>query len=136
MAGEQHGDARRGALFENLAHVVDAAWVEAGERLVQHQQLGVVHQGDGELGALLVAMREGVDPRVLAAGQAETADPVRGRLLRGPVVHVMQRGEVPDLLGELHGRVETTFLRHVAELPPGLLVDRLAAGGPRQAGPR
>jgi hypothetical protein len=67
VAGEQHGDARRRALGQDLAHVIHAARVETGERLVKHEQLGIVDQRHGKLGALLVTMRERVDPRVLAA---------------------------------------------------------------------
>ena len=44
-----------GSLGEDRAHVVDAAGVEAGERLVEYKQLGIVHQRDRELRALLVA---------------------------------------------------------------------------------
>src|SRR5208282_359338 len=66
----------RRSLGEDLPHVIDAARVEAAERLVEDEQFRVVHQGHGELGALLVAMRERVDLGVLTAGQAEAADPV------------------------------------------------------------
>ena len=43
------------------------------------------------------------------------------------VVHAVQPGEVLDLVAQLHGRVEAAFFRHVAEVPPRLFVDRLAA---------
>ena len=44
MAGEEHGDACRRALGEDLPHVVDAARVEACERLVEDEQFRVVEQ--------------------------------------------------------------------------------------------
>ena len=52
--------------------------VEPGERLVEDQQIRVVHEGGGELHPLLVAERE---PDVVAApvGDAEPLDPVRWR---------------------------------------------------------
>jgi len=52
---------------------------------------------------------------------------VCGGRSRGLIVHVVQGGEVLDLVAQLHGGVETTFLRHVAEAPARLLADGLAA---------
>ena len=58
MAGEHHGDPGAGPLGQDLGHVVDTARVQAGERLVEHEQLRVVHQRGGQLHPLLVAVRQ------------------------------------------------------------------------------
>ena len=55
---EQHGHARGGLVAQHAAHHVDRDGVQAGERLVEHQDLGVVHERRGELDALLVAERQ------------------------------------------------------------------------------
>ena len=66
---------------EHAAHHVHAGRVEAGERLVEHEHLGVVDERDAELDALLVAERERLDLVAGALGQAEPLDPgVGGRV--------------------------------------------------------
>ena len=56
VTGEQHGDTRVGSFGQDVGHVVDAAGIQAGERLVEHEQFRVVHQRGGELDPLLVAV--------------------------------------------------------------------------------
>ena len=86
------GHAGGGVFGQHAAEHVDADRVEAGERLVEHEQLRLVHQRGGELDALLVAERELLDAVLGALGQAEALDPaVRGVLGRCDAV---QRGEV------------------------------------------
>ena len=58
MAGEDDRHAGGGVLGQHAGEHVDADGVEAGERLVEHEQLGVVHERGGELDALLVAERD------------------------------------------------------------------------------
>ena len=58
---EQHGGAGGGALLQHAGHDVDRERVQARERLVEDQHLGVVHERGGDLGALLVAERQGLD---------------------------------------------------------------------------
>ena len=47
-----------GGLPEHLGHEVHRHRVEAGERLVEHDDVGVVHESGGELHPLLVAEAE------------------------------------------------------------------------------
>ena len=84
-----------GVVEQHAAQHVDADRVQAGERLVEDEQLGLVHQRGGELHALLVAERELLDAVAGALGQAEALDPaVRGRVR---ILDPVQRGEVAQL---------------------------------------
>src|SRR3954447_4155533 len=58
VAGEHDGHARPRPLAQHVAQDVDAHRVEAGERLVEDEQLGIVDERGAELGALLGAQRE------------------------------------------------------------------------------
>ena len=58
---------------QHAAEHVDADRVEAGERLVEHEQLRVVHERGGELHALLVAERERLDAVAGALARARAA---------------------------------------------------------------
>ena len=69
----------RGVVGEHAAQHVDADRVEAGERLVEDEQLGVVHERGRELHALLVAERELLHAVARALGQPEPLDPAVGR---------------------------------------------------------
>src|ERR671915_92814 len=82
VRGEQHGHAAGGVVTEHGAEHVDADRVEPGERLVEHEQRGVVHERGGELDALLVTERELLDAVAGALGQAEALDPAVGRHAR------------------------------------------------------
>ena len=74
MAGEHDGHARGGVLGQHAAEHVDADRVQAGERLVEHQQLRVVDERRRELDALLVAERERLGPVAGSVGNAEELD--------------------------------------------------------------
>jgi hypothetical protein len=106
---------------------VTPARVEPGERLVEYEQLGIVDERDGELRTLLIAVRERVDPRLLPAGQPEAGDPVASGPSGGGAAHAVQPREVLHLVGQFHGRVQTTLFRHIAEGAAGRLVDRAVA---------
>jgi hypothetical protein len=80
VAGEDDGHAvLPHPLLERLGEDVDADRVEAGEGLVEHQDVRRVHQRGGELHALLVAERERLHAVTGPVGQAEPLDPVVGR---------------------------------------------------------
>ena len=64
VAREHHGDAARPRLVEqHLGEDVDPRRVEPRERFVEHQDVGLVDEGGGELDALLVPERQRLDPR-------------------------------------------------------------------------
>jgi hypothetical protein len=90
-----------------------------------------VDQRDGELHALLVAVRELFD---LAPGQAVEADPVddpAGRVPGGDPVQAGEPGEVLDLFADHHRRVHASFLGHVPEPAPRARGDRRPAPSQR-----
>ena len=80
-----------------------------------------------ELDALLVAERELLDAIARPLGQPEPLDPALGRPRRGGVVAPVQPREIDELVAHAHLRVQPALLRHVAEAPAHLEVDRRAA---------
>ena len=141
MAGEHHRHAGVGVLAQDAAEDVDADGVEAGERLVEHQQLRVVHERGGELHALLVAERELLHPLAGALLQPEALDPAVGRGLGVRARDAVQPGEVDELVADAHLRVQAALLGHVAEPRAGRGVGGRGRGtaparGPARSTPR
>ena len=129
---KQHDASLAGQLAQQPGQVVDADRVEPGERLVEDQQGGVVDQRDRQLGPLLVAVRERLDPPVGLPGQP---DPLE----RGPSGPPRRRerqpgepGEVGDLLEHPHAGIEPAFLGHVADPAAGAGIDRRAVPAQRR----
>ena len=112
---EQH----RGALVAHFPHEGDEALlverVEPRKRLVEHRELGVVDERGGQLNALLVAVGQLLEPGVGPVGEAKALEPSGRRLPRRSRAHAGQLREVPQLLPDLHLRVEAALLRHVPE---------------------
>ena len=127
VAGEDDPDAGRRPLAEDLGHRRDAERVEPAERLVEDEQLRVVDERRAELDALLVAVRQRLELGPLRSRQAQPGEPARGRRGRVAGRHPVVLGEVAELLGDVHPRVEAALLRHVAEAEACHPVDRLAA---------
>ncbi len=97
VAGEQHGDAGCGQLAEQFGEAVDRDGVEAAERLVEQQQVRVVDQGCRDLGALLVAQREGVDLVVGALAEVEPFEQLVAAPGSGGRLDAVQASEVDEL---------------------------------------
>jgi len=79
MTRENDGGARRNLVAQDRAHDIDAHRVEAGEGLVEHEQIRRMHESAGQLHALLVAERELLDPVLGPLIEAEPCDPRLGR---------------------------------------------------------
>jgi hypothetical protein len=103
---------------QHAAEHVDADGVQAGERLVEHEQLRVVHERGGELDALLVAQRQRLHAVARPLGEAEPLDPAAGGGRGGARVRAVQAREVDELVAHAHLRVQPALLRHVAEARP------------------
>ena len=58
VRGEQDRDAAAGDLAQQGRHAVHGEWVQARERLVEHQQGRLAHQRRDDLHPLLVAQRQ------------------------------------------------------------------------------
>ena len=119
-------DAGGGALREDRAHVVDAAGIEAGERLVEDQQLRLWTSATASWARCWLPW----ESASIRSGPGRTGRAGRSSAMRpspGGGVHAVQPREVLDLVEQGHGGVESAFFWHVAEGPAGRLVDRPAA---------
>jgi hypothetical protein len=130
---EEDRHAARGLGAQDAGQHVGDDRVQPGERLVQHQQVRVVHERGGELHALLIALRELLDPGVGPLGQAEPLQPGRGRAARLRMGPAVQHPEVLELLGGAHLGVQAALLGHVADPLPRPGVERAPAPRDRPA---
>jgi hypothetical protein len=97
--------------------------VEARERLVHDQNIGIVHEGCRHLHPLLITEREGLELVATALDESQSLEQVIRSLGRRRLVDAVQAREVSELLADLHLRVEPTLLGHVAEPVEGALAD-------------
>jgi hypothetical protein len=126
MTGEQHRHAARDLGAQHPAQHVDTDRVEAGERLVEHQQLRAMHERRRELHALLVAERQRLQLVARAIGQAEALEQLVAAGLRSGGAQPVQPREVDELVAHAHLRIEAALLRHVAEAAARVSVQRRA----------
>jgi hypothetical protein len=75
VAGEQHRRAPRRQAGQQLAHDAHGNRAKPGERLIQHQQAGLVHQRRDQLDPLLVPVRQRLQAVRRPVGQAQTLQP-------------------------------------------------------------
>ena len=104
-----------GEVADELEHLLAALRVHAVGRLVEEQQIRVVHQGLGQLDALLHARRVGLDVAVPGLAEADVVEHLVGALHR---VHRRQARELAAVGHERHGvhaRDVRVDLGHVAE---------------------
>jgi hypothetical protein len=134
----------RAAAVAEVAHEVDdvAALlrIEAVERLVEQQHLGVVGQGLGELDALAVALREHLHrPPVVGVEVDLLQRAARGRLGIGDAAQAREHRDEPQ---RRHERPQPVAVRQHAEPPVDRVLDpgvdaedaHRAAIGRREAG--
>jgi hypothetical protein len=124
MAAEEHAPTRTGLSHEHLADGVDPRWVQSGQGLIQNEQFRSVHQRGGKLHPLLVPMGEGIHLAVRSVCDAEPLQPCSCRYRCVGHAHPVQSAEVLELLAYEHGRIQTSFLRHVPEAAALVLADR------------
>ena len=115
VAREQHAAPGGSLVDEHGAHGVDPDGVEPRQGLVEHEELGLVDQGGGQLHPLLVAERQGLELVGGTVGHAELLEPTQRRAPGRAGGHAVQSGQVLDLLDDHHARVEAPLLGHVAE---------------------
>jgi hypothetical protein len=123
MAREDHRCAVVRGRAQHARKHVDPDRIEAGERLVEHQQLRPMHQRGGELHALLVAERQRLDARAGIADHLERREQLVRARARLRLRHAAQTREVYELLEHAHLRIQAAFLRHVSEPAPDRGVD-------------
>ena len=126
VRADHHGDAELGAdPVDQRQHGVPAGRVEAVGRLVEQQQVGVVHQRLGELDPLLHAGRVAADLPVALLVEPDVAQRLGGAFAGGRARQAADPAEVGDELGGGHVRRQAVVLRHVAD--PG--ADPVGVGG-------
>ena len=76
MAGEEDGHAPAGQLLDQVAHVADAARVEAVRRLVEYEQLRVAQERGGEPESLPHSLRVAADLVARPAPQTDRLEHV------------------------------------------------------------
>ena len=133
MAAEEQRGAALDPLDEDLLEDVDGERVEPGERLVEHEQVGVVDEGQGQLDPLLVAGGQVLDVGVAPVGEVDPLQPAVGGPLGLVPVQPGQPGVVDDVLADPHLRVHPPLGRHVADVAAHGVVDGRAVPGDRAA---
>ena len=103
---------------EHVAHHLDGDGIQAGKRLVKHQDIGIVHQRRRQLHPLLVPEAQVCE---LAGGSFRQAQlfqkplGVRGGFLGAKPV---QPGQKHQLVQDFLLRIQASLLWHVADVAP------------------
>ena len=110
-------------VLDQLAHAADLIRVQADGRLIEDQQIGLVHQRIREAHALAVALRERADDPVLDVLQPAQFLHIAHALLEPAAGHSLELRAVNQVLRHPHVRIERHVLRHVTRCAARL--DRL-----------
>src|SRR3989449_9024439 len=89
--------------------------IEPGERLVQHEELGLVQDRRDELHLLLHALRELVHATQAPRFEAQPFKPERGARPCPPPLHALHLGEEHDQVEHAHSAVQPPLLGQVAD---------------------
>ena len=103
-----------------LEHLVAPLGVHAVGRLVEEQQIGIVHQRLRQLDALLHAGGVGFDVAVPRLAQADVKEHLVGALHRVDARQAGQLAAIGDEGHGVHARDVGVALRHVADAGPDL----------------
>ena len=120
---EQHRRAAARLAHEHLGQGVDGDRVESGERLVEHEHVGLVDEGADQLHALLVAEREVLEVAPRPVAEVEALQPANRPFARRRLAQSAQPAEVDELVADAHGRVQPALLGQVAEAAANRVVD-------------
>ena len=115
VAAEEHAAPGSGLIDQHLADGVDAGGIQSRQRLVQHQQLGIVDQRGRQLHPLLVPMRQRLHLGVPPVGDVEPFEPAVGGCGSVCCAEPVQPAQVLDLLTDEHARVQPALFGHVTE---------------------
>jgi hypothetical protein len=100
MAREEDPHAGGGQLSQDRRDSFRRDGVQAGERLVGDQEVGIMDERGRELHALLVAVREPLQASVGSSREAEPLQPAAGRIIRLRMFEPGEPGEIGELLAE------------------------------------
>ena len=120
LRGEQHRGACRLELGQDRPELLAAGRVEPGRRLVQHQQVGPVHQAGGEVEAAAHAAGVSAHHPVDGVGQAERSASSAARVLRGPAAKAGQAADEDQVVPAAQRVVEPRVLPGEPDARPDL----------------
>ena len=110
---DQHGQAAGGELVDLVPELAPRLGIDAGGRLVEEQELRLVHDAGGERQPLLPAAGQRAGELVLAVGQAELRQ--RPVDMFGARRQVVEPGDEVEILPDRQILVEGEALGHVAD---------------------
>src|SRR5512140_412578 len=136
MGAENDGASLLAKIDDRVLERLRVHRIEAAERLVENDQLGLVEQRTDELDLLLHAARELLDARIAPvlpiAGQREATEPHLDAFVRIAHADAFELGEELEHAPHLHLLVETTLLRQIADAIAVAAADaRVAEDGDR-----
>src|SRR5206468_3265352 len=102
-------------LGDELVQQHGAGDIEAGERLVKDEQIGVVEQGSGDQDALLHALGVGGDRRVAIFVQPKEPQELAGFALDLPLRKLAQAADELQVFEAGQVRIDEGLLGYVAE---------------------
>jgi hypothetical protein len=112
------GDQQRRSLarepVEQRPEIAPEHGIEADGRLVEHEQVGLAEQRDGERHARALAARQRAREPVAGAGEVDGGERPPDLTRR----HVEHGGEVAQVLGDREIGVDRRRLRHVRDATP------------------
>ena len=123
---EDHRAAGRADLRDQVPdqHRVDR--VEAGERLVEHAQLGVAQERGGELHLLAHTLAQALHVLIRGFSQTNTLEPAQRSRSGVAAAEALELAEVDHHVDDLLLGVETTLLGQIGEAIQVLSFERLA----------
>ena len=126
VARQEQGRAPADLLLEDLREVLHGQRVEPRERLVEHEELRLAEQRQGQLHPLLVAAGQALDGVVGPVREVEPLEPAVGDRagLVGP--QAGEPGVVHEVVAHPHALVHPALGRHVPDAAAHALVDRRA----------
>ena len=134
----QDGDALREKLRQELPEFAARDGVHSGRRLVEHDDLGFVHQRAGERKLLLHAARQPVCETIAESRELRELEQTLAPFAHGGLAHVetVNLGEKRDVFVDRQIAVQAEALREVAQHARGLemLSRRVTAEHPHGAG--
>gem|GEM_PF-2497258 len=124
VVGDEHADVALDQPFDDLLDVLDGDRIDACERFVEQDELGVERQGAGDLRAAAFASRQRVAHAVADVGDVQVFEHLLGFFLP---LGFGERGEfehAKDVLFDGELAEYRRLLRQVADSFPGALVHR------------
>jgi hypothetical protein len=118
MAGEQHRSAGSRNVTQQVGHGSDRERIETGERLIENEQIRVVDKCGDKLDALLITVRERVEPIFRTGRKTQSIEPRVDASTRFPDGSPRQSCQIHELVPNSHAQIQPALFGHVAEPRP------------------